>query len=78
MTNPLLDAARKHAGKKPSRIKTTRDECELMVEYIKGNITAKQYGYAINKSQVAVHHRVGSVIAQGIQNGWITLEMVKQ
>lgn len=76
MTNQLLEVAKKFQGKRKSqgRVVVTKDECEMMVEFLKGNITAIQYGHAINKKQTVIHQRIFSVMRQGLANGWIEIK----
>ncbi len=78
MTNPLLESAKKFGPKKSRlRLVVTRDECEMMVEYLNGVISTAQYGHAINRKQSDIHHRVYSVMKTGIENGWVEIKSIK-
>jgi hypothetical protein len=77
--NVLLDKAKKHkavrVGPHPV-IPPTRDELEVIIAYLKGEITIRAYAVALGiKNPGNASHRVGPVLRFGIEQGFLELKL---
>lgn len=78
MTNSLLEKARSLDRKSPAgrqEIPVTKEECEMFIELLHGELTVRQYSQALGFEGRAgsISHRSLTIVRKGIQNGWLTL-----
>lgn len=72
----MIEAALSHPGK--TQVPYTRDELEVAMLYLQGQITLRQYGASLGYTSPGnASHRFGALIKHAIVNGWITLNVKK-
>jgi len=75
MSNLLKKAKSREPGMTRGRIPYTKDEVALAVAFIKGDITASQYAYAMGFTrQEVAPHRIGSFLRHAYRERWIDLK----
>jgi len=76
MTNKLIEKAlQKPTSKNSTSI--TKDECELAIGVLKGEVTLPQYAYATDKKTgtASIAYRVYIVLQRSLSQGWIEIKM---
>lgn len=59
-------------------VPATKEEAELAVAYLRGEITIRQYAKAFDRSDAGfASHRISAVLRQAVQNGWLSIKLKK-
>lgn len=73
----LLDKAKELGGSRQNRIPVTKEEVEVIVAYLNGEISVRQYGHAIGiKDPGRATHRISSAMYQAVKAGWIKIQVL--
>lgn len=71
--NPLLQKALKRARSLNERHELTDDIVDLALERLVGNITSKQYSYALGMSETSARFLMNRALVEAYKRGLITV-----
>jgi hypothetical protein len=77
--NKLLEEAKKHTRvhKHKARVPITHEEVELVLAYLRSEITLRGYAAAMKLQNPGnVSHRIGAVLLKAIQDGDIEIRRI--